>query len=312
LLSLWNSYVYYLGRVFSVVFLVLVPLIALAIAIYMTWNWLITWSDMALLVSMYIIVSFGITIGYHRFLTHGSFKTSKVLRYILVILGTMAWQGGAITWTSNHRKHHAYADEEGDVHSPHLSKSMIRGFIHAHLGWLLIDQKAEPREWSKDLLQDKGIVFIQRTTFIWFILSLLIPFALGGWTGLLWGGFVRILLSQHVTFSVNSVCHIYGSRPFQTKDRSTNHWLVGLLALGEGGHNTHHASPRSARHGIKWWHFDTSWKLIWLLGRLGLVWDVYDLNKTDLLKAIKDKASGVKASIRKDMGSKRFFGAASS
>ena len=151
LLAFWNWYVYYLGRVFSVTFLVVVPLIALAVAMYMTWNWLITWSDMVLLVSMYILVSFGITIGYHRFLTHGAFKTNAIVRYLLVILGTMAWQGGAITWTSNHRLHHAHADEEGDVHSPHLSKSMIRGFFHSHMGWLLIDQRADPKIWSKDL-----------------------------------------------------------------------------------------------------------------------------------------------------------------
>lgn len=118
---------------------------------------------------------------------------------------------------------------------------------------------------------------------------------------MLWGGFARIFIAQHVTFSVNSVCHIFGSRPFETKDKSTNHWLVGLLGLGEGGHNTHHASPRSARHGISWWHFDTSWKVIRLLERLGLAWDVYDLDPVELPIALRKRAAGVKATIRRDL-----------
>ncbi len=292
---------YYVGRVGTVSFLVVAPLITLGIAIYMTWNWLVSWQDMVLLGVMYLFISFGVTIGYHRYLTHAGFKANRVVKYVLAILGTMGFQGGAVSWAANHRLHHAYSDEEGDVHSPHLSKNLFRGFIHAHIGWLLINQRADPKKWAKDLLQDEGILFIQRTALFWCALSLVVPFAIGGWSGLLWGGLVRILLTQHVTFSVNSVCHIFGNRAFETKDKSTNNWLVGLLGMGEGGHNTHHASPRSARHGIRWWHFDTSWKVIRLLERLGLARDVYDLDPVGLPIALKKRAASVKATIRRDL-----------
>lgn len=163
---------------------------------------------------------------------------------------------------------------------------------------VLGEQRADPQHWTRDLLKDRDIVFIQRTVIFWCGLSLAVPLAIGGWSGLLWGGFARIFLSQHVTFSVNSVCHIFGSRPFETKDHSTNHWLVGLLALGEGGHNTHHASPRSARHGLYWWHFDTSWLVIRAMERFGLAGDVYDLDPDSLKIALRERASRVKATIR--------------
>ena len=292
---------YYLGRVATVSFLVVAPLITLGIGIHVTWNWLVNWQDMVLLGVLYMLGSFGVTIGYHRYLTHDGFKTNRVVKCVLVVLGTMGWQGGAISWAANHRLHHAYSDQEGDIHSPQLSKNLFRGFLHSQIGWLLGNQRADPEKWASDLLKDKDILFIQRTALFWCVLSLAVPLAIGGWSGLLWGGFVRIFLSQHVAFSVNSVCHIFGSRPFDTKDKSTNHWLVGLLGMGEGGHNTHHASPRSARHGIRWWHFDTSWKVIWLLERMGLAWNVYDLDPVDLPIALKNRATGVKATIRRDL-----------
>lgn len=292
---------YYIGRAATVSFIVIAPIIILGVAIYMTWNWLVGWQDLVLLALLYPFVAFGVTIGYHRYLTHTGFKTNRIVKFILVVLGTMGWQGGAISWAANHRLHHAYPDQEGDVHSPQLSKNLFRGFIYAHIGWLLENRRADSEKWTSDLLKDKDIVFIQRTAVFWCVLSLVVPFLIGGLSGLFWGGFVRILLAQHVTFSVNSVCHIFGSRPFETKDKSTNHWLVGLLGMGEGGHNTHHASPRSARHGIKWWHFDTSWKVIRLLERLGFAWDVYDLDPVDLPIALKNQSAGVRATIRRDL-----------
>ncbi|MEE9323934.1 MAG: acyl-CoA desaturase, partial [Dehalococcoidia bacterium] len=159
------------------------------------------------------------------------------------------------------------------------------------------NQRADPQRWARDLLKDPDIVFIHRTTVFWCGLSLIVPFVIGGWSGLLWGGFVRIFLAHHVTWSVNSVCHIYGSRPFNTKDRSTNHWLVGLLGFGEGGHNTHHASPRSARHGLYWWHFDSSWVVIRVLEKLGLAYNVYELDPEDLKVALRRRAASVKATV---------------
>ncbi len=292
---------YYFGRVATVTFLVLAPLITLGIVIYMTWNWLVNWQDLVLLGVLYTAVSFGVTIGYHRYLTHSGFKANRVVKGVLIVLGTMGFQGGAISWAANHRLHHAYSDQEGDIHSPQLSRNMLRGFLHAQIGWLLGNERADPEKWAKDLLKDEDVVFIQRTALFWCTLSLVVPLAIGGWSGLLWGGLVRIFVSQHVTFAVNSVCHMFGSRPFETKDRSTNHWLVGLLGMGEGGHNNHHASPRSARHGTRWWHFDTSWKVIRLLERLGLAWDVYDLDREELPTALKKRSAGVKATVRRDM-----------
>ncbi len=288
---------YYLGRIATIIFLVVVPPIIIGVAAYMTWNWLVDWQDILLMAVLYTPISLGVTIGYHRYLTHGSFKTNRVIKYILVILGTMSWQGGAIGWAANHRLHHAYSDQEGDIHSPRLSGNLLRGFFHAQMGWLLGNQRADPQRWARDLLKDPDIVFIHRTTVFWCGLSLIVPFLIGGWSGLLWGGFIRIFLVHHVTWSVNSVCHIYGSRPFNTKDRSTNHWLVGLLGFGEGGHNTHHASPRSARHGLYWWHFDSSWVVIRVLEKLGLAYNVYELDPEDLKVALRRRAASVKATV---------------
>lgn len=284
-----------------VLFLVIGPIAILVTGMYLTWNWLIDWRDLMLLGVLYIPVGFGVTVGFHRYLTHDAFKANRIVKYVIVILGTMAWQGAPLSWVVNHRVHHAYPDQPGDVHSPHLSKNAIRGFFHSHMGWLFSETNADVQRWGKDLLNDKDIMFINRTTLVWYIASLVIPFLIGGWSGLFWAGFVRILLVQHVTFAVNSICHIFGDRSFETKDRSTNNWVVGLLGMGEGGHNTHHASPRSARHGINWWHFDSSWKMIRLLERFGLAWDIYDLDPDDLVEAIANRASGIKAGIRKDL-----------
>ena len=156
---------------------------------------------------------------------------------------------------------------------------------------------ADPDRWARDLLEDRDLVFLQRTAPIWFLLGLAIPFLIGGWTGFLWGGLVRVFLTNHVTWSVNSVCHVFGARPFKTKDHSGNQWLVGLLAFGEGAHNTHHASPRSARHGLYWWHFDMSWVIIRLMARLGLAHDVYTLDKEDLKRALASQAGAVKVAL---------------
>ncbi|MEO7021630.1 MAG: acyl-CoA desaturase [Ktedonobacteraceae bacterium] len=248
---------------------VVVPLLATLLAIKFLWDRAVNWSDLTLLVVMYSLIALGVTVGYHRMLTHRSFKPNPVVKFIFLMLGSMAFEGPAIEWAATHVRHHADSDQEGDPHSP------VEGFFHAHIGWMFKNRIADPKIYAKNLYDDKMVMFFSRTFLMWSVLSLLIPFAIGGWEGLLWGGLVRMCLNHHVTWSVNSVCHTFGRREFQTNDRSQNEWLVGLLAFGEGWHNNHHAFPRSAFHGLHWWQFDLSGYIIWTLERLGFVKDVY-------------------------------------
>ncbi len=250
-------------------FVVIVPLLGTVLAIVLLWQRLVGWRDVALLIGMYCFTGLGITVGYHRMLTHRSFEAHPVVRFLLLAAGSMAMEGGALTWSSVHIKHHALTDDEGDPHSP------LEGFFHAHLGWMLDGLSAEPEKYGSWLLKDRMVVFFERTFFFWVALGFVIPFLIGGWTGLLWGGLVRIFLCHHITWSVNSICHTFGNRMFETEDRSMNNWIVGVLAFGEGWHNNHHAFPRSAFHGMRWWQFDISAYVIRGLERLGLVWNVY-------------------------------------
>ncbi len=256
----------------AVLVVVLVPFLATVIAIGLLWQRAVGWSDLALLAAMYTLVSLGVTVGFHRMLTHRSFRPHPIVKCVLLVLGSMSFEGPALAWAATHIKHHAQADRQGDPHSP------IEGFFHAHIGWLFGDDTADPHVYCRNLVKDPLVVFASRTFLLWALLSLLIPFAIGGWTGLLWGGLVRMFLTHHVTWSVNSVCHTFGKREFETNDRSRNEWMVGLLAFGEGWHNNHHAFPRSAFHGLHWWQFDLSGYLIWTLERLGLARDVYRIS----------------------------------
>ncbi|WP_236022977.1 acyl-CoA desaturase [Dictyobacter formicarum] len=226
---------------------------------------------------MYICITFGVTAGFHRMLTHRSFRAHPVIKFLLLVFGSMSLEGPALEWAATHVKHHAQSDKEGDPHSP------TEGFIHAHLGWLFKDRMADPNVYCRNLVNDRMVVFVSRTFLLWVVLSLLIPFAVGGWHGLLWAGLVRIFIVHHVTWSVNSICHTFGKREFETTDKSRNEWIVGLLAFGEGWHNNHHAFPRSAFHGLHWWQVDFSAYLIRILEKVGLVKDVYRI-PTDMLK----------------------------
>ncbi len=248
---------------------VVIPLLATLLAIYLLWERAVHMSDLVLLVVMYSLTIIGVGVGFHRMLTHRSFQAHPAVKFVLLVLASMSLEGSALEWAATHIKHHAHADKEGDPHSP------VEGFFHAHIGWMFKDRMADPNFYCRNLVKDPMIVFISKTFFLWVVLSLLIPFALGGWTGLLWGGLVRIFLTHHVTWSVNSICHTFGKREFETKDQSRNEWLVGLLSFGEGWHNNHHAFPRSAFHGLHWWQFDLSGYVIFTLERLGLVRDVY-------------------------------------
>ena len=248
--------------------MVITPLASTIFAIWLLWQRLVNWNDIAILGSMYFLTALGITIGYHRMLTHRSFDTNPVVRFFFLMLGSMALEGPALDWASIHIKHHANTDEENDPHSP------LHGFFHAHMGWFLSSYHAEPETYGKWLLKDRLVVFMSKTFFLWGTLGLVIPYLLGGWQGLLWGGLVRMFLTHHVTWSVNSVCHTFGRRMFETNDQSKNQWLVGLLAFGEGWHNNHHAFPRSAFHGMRWWQFDLSAYVIRLLEWTGLASNV--------------------------------------
>jgi stearoyl-CoA desaturase (delta-9 desaturase) len=206
-------------------------------------------------------------------LTHKGFEAPDWIRGFFLICGSMAFQGPALNWAATHIQHHANSDEDGDPHSP------LKSFFHGHVGWILDDFTPDVERYAGPLLKDKLVVFISKTFLLWALLSLAIPFAVGyafgglkgGLYGFLWGGLVRMFLNHHVTWAVNSVCHTYGNREFVTTDQSTNHWLIGLLAMGEGWHNNHHAFPRSANHGMHWWQIDPSAYVIGGLEKLGLI-----------------------------------------
>ena len=273
-----------------VLVIVIVPFLGTVLAIALLWQRAIQWSDLALLVTMYTLNAFGLTIGYHRMLTHRSFRPHPAVKAILLVLGAMAVASPPIEFAATHIKHHAQSDREGDPHSP------LEGLFHSHLGWLFKDRFADPQVYCRHLLKDAIVVFVNRSFLLWVGLSLAIPFALGGWTGLLWGGLVRIFLVHHFTFSVNSICHAFGKREFETNDRSRNQWLVALLAFGEGWHNNHHAFPRSAFHGLHWWQLDFSGYVIWTLERFGLAHEVYRVPPTLLARSSSRKAGPVPGS----------------
>ena len=252
-----------------ILIIVIVPFLGTIVAICSLWQQAVRWSDLVLLITLYTFSALGMTVGFHRMLSHRSFRPHPVVKLVLLILGCIAVEAPPIEFAATHIKHHALSDREGDPHSP------TEGLFHAHLGWLLKDRFADPQQYCRHLLKDPIVVFVNRTFLLWVALSLLIPLAIGGWTGFLWGALVRIFIGHHVTFSVNSVCHTFGKREFETNDRSHNEWIVGLLAFGEGWHNNHHAFPRSAFHGLHWWQIDVSGYLILALERLGLAQDVY-------------------------------------
>lgn len=271
---------------------VLVPFVGLAIAIILSWGAAINWPIFLIALGMGLATAVGITVGFHRLVTHKSFKTSRAIRFILASLGSMAVQGPVIEWAGVHRRHHQHSDSEEDPHSPHAHadghwgtgiRATLNGMYHAHMGWLFIGRQRGLGRYTKDLHADPVLDWVNRRFLLMVILGLLIPAVLGGLVtmslmgavyGLLWGGLVRILVVHHITWSVNSVCHIWGSQPFRTTDESRNNPVVGILALGEGWHNNHHAFPTSARHGLRWWEVDISYMLIRGMEMVGLVTDV--------------------------------------
>ena len=215
---------------------VIAPLVGLLAAITLLWNSYVSTTDIVLLLVFQSLSVLGITIGFHRMLTHDGFQSSKIVRAFFVLSGCMALEGKPVDWIATHVKHHAHSDHDDDPHSP------LESFWHAHMGWVFSQENFEdPKVYCPHLLEDPVVMFAQRTYFFWPALSFAVCFAIGGWTGLLWGGLVRVFLTTHITWSVNSICHTFGSRDFETTDESRNNWLIGLLAFGEGWHNNHHA-----------------------------------------------------------------------
>lgn len=263
------------------------PLVGLVAAIALLWGWGFGWVDLGLFLGMYYLTSLGVTMGFHRLFTHRSFETTNWIRISLAILGSMAAQGSVISWVAMHRRHHQHSDHEGDPHSPNLHGDtffgIIRGLWHAHIGWMFAERPVDLERYSADLNRNRALVVISHLFPLWVALGLIIPAVLGGlltmsWmgalSGLLWGGLARMCLFHHVTWGVNSLCHMWGSRPYKGTDLSTNNALIGVLALGEGWHNNHHAFPTSARHGLRWWQLDVSYLTIRALSLVGLTWKI--------------------------------------
>ena len=268
---------------------VFIPFAVTAAAIPLLWGSWLGWSDVAVFVLMYLLSGFGVTVGFHRMLTHRSFKTHKATQYVFAYLGMLSVQGPVIDWVADHRKHHAHTDLEGDPHSPHVGEDggamgALKGLWHAHTAWLWRTHgQARAHKYAKDLVEDRGMRILNRKFPLIALASLLIPAVLGGllswsWmgalTGLIWGGFVRIFLQHHVTWSVNSVCHFFGKRRFDVEDHSTNVFWLAIPSFGESWHHNHHAFPRSAAHGLKWYEIDPSQMIIGAMKRVGLAWDV--------------------------------------
>ncbi|HYP25048.1 MAG TPA: acyl-CoA desaturase [Actinomycetota bacterium] len=264
------------------------PFLGFVAAVWTFWGTGLTLLNAALFLSFYVFTGLGITVGFHRYLTHGGFETKPWVRAGFAIAGSMAIQGSVIAWVSDHRRHHAFSDRPGDPHSPHLEdgpgvKGVVKGLWHAHMGWLFKEELTSPQRWAPDLWKDPMMRWIDKYFPYWAVASFLLPPAIGGlvtgtwWgalTAFLWASLARIFLLHHVTWSINSICHFYGKRPYETPDHSTNNWVLSLISFGESWHNNHHAFPTSAVHGIERGQIDPSGATIRLLQKLRLARDV--------------------------------------
>jgi stearoyl-CoA desaturase (delta-9 desaturase) len=266
-----------------------VPLLALAFAGWRAWEGLLRPSDLAVFAILYVLTGLGVTVGFHRLFTHRSYKAGPAVRAVLAIFGSAAIEGPVISWVADHRKHHAFSDRPGDPHSPHVDHGVgwtgaLRGLVHAHVGWLFLhDQRGARARYARDLVADPVVRFVDRTFVVWALGGLALAFALGaaiggsvaaGLTGLLWGGAVRLFVLHHLTYSINSICHVFGRRRFATPDESRNVFWLAIPTFGEAWHNNHHAFPTSARHGLGRWQLDPSAAVIRGLEACGLAWDV--------------------------------------
>lgn len=268
---------------------VTVPFLALIAAVPVAWSGWLSWTDVVIGLVWYVISGLGITVGFHRYFTHSSFKAKRWLRVALAVAGSLAVQGNITQWVADHRRHHAFSDLEGDPHSPWRFGTSVwgltRGMFHAHVGWLFRRKLSNRQRFAPDLLADKDVSRADRLFPLLVGISLIGPAVVGGlvtwsWQGaltaLFWAGLVRIALLHHVTWSINSVCHVYGKRPFMVRegDRASNFWPLAILSFGESWHNLHHADPTSARHGVLRGQIDIAARTIWLFEKTGAAWDV--------------------------------------
>jgi stearoyl-CoA desaturase (delta-9 desaturase) len=268
---------------------VVVPFLALLASVPIAWGWGLSWLDAAIGIGFYFLSGFGVTVGFHRYFTHGSYKAIRPLRVGLAVAGSLAVEGSLIQWVADHRRHHAYADREGDPHSPWRfgasAVGLAKGLFFAHCGWLFQRQSSNRERFAPDLIADRDMARVDRHFPTLVLISVLGPALLGGlltlsWQGALtaffWGTLVRIALLHHVTWSINSICHVYGERPFATRasDRASNFWPLAIISMGESWHNSHHADPTCARHGVLRGQLDSSARIIWLFERAGWVYDV--------------------------------------
>jgi stearoyl-CoA desaturase (delta-9 desaturase) len=271
---------------------VALPAVGFVVAVVLLWNWLVDWSDLAVMLIMYVLTGYGVTLGFHRLLTHRSFQTHKPVEYAFAIAGSMAVQGPVMSWVADHRKHHAHTDVDGDPHSPHGHGGGFRGAVaglwYAHMGWLFDRAgQAEHTRYARDLHEDRGMRFIHRMFLVWVLAGLALPFGLGylidgtlsgALTAALWGGAVRIFALHHLTWSINSVCHFFGTRRFAIDDQSTNVFWLAPFTFGEAWHHNHHAFPRSAFHGLRRWELDPTAWAIRAMKALRLAWNVVEIS----------------------------------
>ena len=268
---------------------VVLPFVALAVAVPVAWGGWLGWTDIAIAVVLYVVSGQGVTVGFHRYLTHGSFKAKRWLRVSLAVAGSFAVEGNVIQWVADHRRHHAYSDLEGDPHSPWRFGGSVwgltKGLFYAHLGWLFHRELSNRERFAPDLVADKDMRRVDRLFLLLVAISLLAPAVAGGlitwsWQGALtaffWAGLVRVGVLHHVTWSINSVCHVFGERPFEVRqgDKATNFWPLAILSFGESWHNLHHADPTCARHGVLRGQIDSSARTIWLFEKIGAAYAV--------------------------------------
>jgi len=264
-----------------------VPFVAVIAAVPIAWGWGLTWRDVIIALVMYMLTGHGISIGFHRYFTHGSFKATRPMRAVLAVLGSAAVEGPLIRWVADHRRHHKFSDKAGDPHSPWRYGTSIgalaKGLAYAHMGWMFDRERTPHDKYAPDLLRDPMIVKISRSFVLITTISFLLPAVIGGlwsmsWQGaataFFWGSLVRVGVLHHVTWSINSICHTIGDRPFMSRDKSGNVWWLAVLSFGESWHNLHHADPTCARHGVLRGQVDTSARLITWFERFGWVRDV--------------------------------------
>jgi stearoyl-CoA desaturase (delta-9 desaturase) len=268
---------------------VIVPFLAILAAVPVAWGGWLGWTDVAIALVMYLVSGLGITVGFHRYFTHGSFKAKRWLRVTLAVAGSLAIEGNVIQWVADHRRHHAYSDLEGDPHSPWRFGTgwwaLTKGLYFAHMGWMFSRELSNRARFAPDLEADKDLQRVDRIFPLLVVTTMLAPALAGGlitwsWQGALtaffWAGLVRVFLLHHVTWSINSVCHVYGERPFEVRegDKASNFWPLAIVSFGESWHNLHHADPTCARHGVLRGQIDSSARLIWIFEKFGWAWNV--------------------------------------